>query len=49
MTVWFVSRHPGALAWAERSGIAFDQRDPQPCEKGRRRNARPHQPAADDA
>ncbi|MBK6653975.1 CRISPR-associated protein Csx16 [Zoogloea sp.] len=24
MTVWFVSRHPGALAWAERSGIAFD-------------------------
>lgn len=25
MTVWFVSRHPGALDWAQRSGIAFDR------------------------
>lgn len=22
---WFVSRHPGALAWARQSGIAFDR------------------------
>lgn len=25
MTVWFVSRHPGAVEWARRSGIAFDR------------------------
>lgn len=24
MTIWFVSRHPGALAWARQNGIAFD-------------------------
>ncbi len=24
-TVWFVSRHPGAVAWAERHGIAVDR------------------------
>ena len=23
--IWFVSRHPGALDWARRSGIAFDR------------------------
>ena len=25
MTVWFISRHPGALAWARQNGIAFDR------------------------
>ncbi len=25
MTIWFVSRHPGALAWARQNGIAFDR------------------------
>lgn len=25
MTIWFVSRHPGALRWMERNGIKFDQ------------------------
>lgn len=24
MTIWFVSRHPGALTWARQNGIAFD-------------------------
>lgn len=24
MTIWFVSRHPGALEWAQRKGIGFD-------------------------
>lgn len=24
MTVFFVSRHPGAIDWAQRAGIAFD-------------------------
>ncbi|BAU58753.2 hypothetical protein HH1059_20460 [Halorhodospira halochloris] len=25
MTTWFVSRHPGAAAWAERQGIEVDR------------------------
>ncbi len=25
MTTFFISRHPGALAWARSEGIAFDQ------------------------
>ena len=25
MTVWFVSRHPGALEWAARQGIVYDR------------------------
>lgn len=25
MTIWFVSRHPGALRWMERNGIKFDK------------------------
>lgn len=25
MTVWFVTRHPGALEWARAQGIAFDR------------------------
>ena len=25
MTVWFVSRHPGAFDWLQRQGIAYDQ------------------------
>ena len=25
MTIWFVSRHPGALEWALCNGIAFDR------------------------
>lgn len=25
MTIWFVTRHPGAATWAERQGIAVDQ------------------------
>lgn len=25
MTVWFVSRHPGALDWMKRQGVAFDR------------------------
>ena len=25
MTVWFVSRHPGAVDWARRQGIVVDQ------------------------
>lgn len=33
MPTWFVSRHPGAIAWAERQGIAVDRQvghlDPQ--------------------
>ena len=28
MTVWFVSRHPGAIAWAQRHGIGFDRHVP---------------------
>ena len=27
MTVYFVSRHPGAAEWAEREGVAFDQHE----------------------
>lgn len=26
MSVWFVSRHPGAIEWAARSGLAVDRR-----------------------
>lgn len=25
MTIWFVSRHPGAVDWARRQGIAYDR------------------------
>jgi CRISPR-associated protein Csx16 len=25
MTTWFVSRHPGAVAWAQRRGLAVDR------------------------
>jgi len=25
MTIWFVSRHPGALAWARQNSIDFDR------------------------
>ena len=25
MTTWFVSRHPGAFAWAQRRGLAVDR------------------------
>ncbi len=25
MTTWFVSRHPGAIAWAARQGLAVDR------------------------
>ena len=25
MTVWFVSRHPGAIEWANRRGVQFDR------------------------
>lgn len=25
MTVWFISRHPGARAWAERHGVPVDE------------------------
>lgn len=25
MTIWFVSRHPGALQWAKKNHIAFDK------------------------
>jgi len=25
MTIWFVSRHPGAVEWARLRGIAFDR------------------------
>ena len=28
MTTWFVSRHPGALEWMRREGIAFDAHVP---------------------
>lgn len=28
MTVWFVSRHPGALEWMQRSGPPFDRHVP---------------------
>ncbi|QFY90278.1 CRISPR-associated protein Csx16 [Magnetovirga frankeli] len=24
-TTWFISRHPGALHWAEQTGIAYDR------------------------
>jgi len=24
MTIWFISRHPGALEWARRNGVTFD-------------------------
>ena len=26
MTIWFVSRHPGAVVWARQNGVAFDRR-----------------------
>lgn len=25
MTVWFVTRHPGAVAWAQRHGVRYDR------------------------
>jgi CRISPR-associated protein Csx16 len=25
MTTWFVSRHPGALAWAAKHGVTYDR------------------------
>jgi CRISPR-associated protein Csx16 len=25
MTIWFISRHPGAVAWAARQGLAVDR------------------------
>lgn len=25
MTTWFISRHPGAIAWAQQQGIAVDR------------------------
>lgn len=25
MTIWFVSRHPGAIEWAARHGVHFDR------------------------
>ncbi|RDE50636.1 MAG: CRISPR-associated protein Csx16 [Candidatus Accumulibacter meliphilus] len=38
MTIWFVSRHPGAVAWAQRQGIAVDRQlahlDPQQVATG---------------
>lgn len=38
MTVWFVSRHPGAKAWIENQGIAVDRwvehLDPECVERG---------------
>lgn len=40
MTVWFVSRHPGALGWAQRQGLKFDRHvmhlDPAAVEAGDR-------------
>lgn len=26
MTIYFISRHPGAITWAERQGVKVDQR-----------------------
>lgn len=26
MSIWFVSRHPGAVEWAERTGLKVDRR-----------------------
>lgn len=38
MSTWFVSRHPGAVAWAKRQGIAVDHQlghlDPQQVAAG---------------
>lgn len=38
MPTWFVSRHPGAITWAERQGIAVDRQvshlDPQQVAAG---------------
>ncbi|WP_418641488.1 CRISPR-associated protein Csx16 [Vibrio chaetopteri] len=28
MTAWFVSRHPGAIAWIKRQAISIDQFEP---------------------
>ena len=25
MTIWFISRHPGALQWAQQQGLAIDR------------------------
>lgn len=38
VSTWFISRHPGAIAWARRQGIAVDQQlahlDPQQVAAG---------------
>ncbi len=38
MTTWFVTRHPGAIEWARRQGIAVDRQvnhlDPDTVEPG---------------
>ncbi|MDE2389745.1 MAG: CRISPR-associated protein Csx16 [Betaproteobacteria bacterium] len=28
MTIWFITRHPGAIEWAARHGIAWDRHVP---------------------
>ena len=31
MTTWFVTRHPGAVAWAQRRGLAVDRQLAHPA------------------